>query len=123
MAEKFTRFLQKSGATTIRVRLLFEYLRYTMIDLDWIVLPCVTDHMVFLGRPLSEGKALKQKFDDIFASTRYVKALESIKKCRQAQVSSVVACGFRYIVGSRQGSYKTLGAFKCSLLCCFADIP
>ena len=45
---------------------------------DWLTLHC---------RPLSEGKALKQKFDDIFASTRYVKALESIKKCRQAQVS------------------------------------
>lgn len=32
--------------------------------------------------PLSEGRALKQKFDDIFASTRYVKALEVIRKCK-----------------------------------------
>lgn len=38
------------------------------------------------NRPLSEGKALKQKFDDIFASTRYVKALDAIRKCRQDQV-------------------------------------
>ena len=37
-------------------------------------------------RPLSEGKALKSKFDEIFASTRYTKALESIKKLQQEQV-------------------------------------
>lgn len=37
--------------------------------------------------PLTEGKVLKQKFDDIFASTRYVKALECIRKTRQEQVS------------------------------------
>ena len=42
------------------------------------VLPCY--------RPLSEGRALKTKFDEIFASTRYTKALESIKKFRQEQV-------------------------------------
>ncbi|XP_067948379.1 DNA repair protein RAD50.L-like isoform X2 [Watersipora subatra] len=36
--------------------------------------------------PLSEGKALKQKFDDIFASTRYVKALDNITKIRKAKV-------------------------------------
>ena len=71
-----------------------------------MVLPCVPDNMVLLCRPLSEGKALKQKFDDIFASTRYVKALESIKKCRQAQVSFSVARGFRCIVRVQQGSYK-----------------
>ena len=37
-------------------------------------------------RPLSEGKALKLKFDDIFASTRYVKALDVIRKFRTEQV-------------------------------------
>ncbi|XP_061165388.1 DNA repair protein RAD50-like [Saccostrea echinata] len=35
--------------------------------------------------PLSEGKALKEKFDAIFASTRYVKALETIRKLKQTQ--------------------------------------
>lgn len=35
--------------------------------------------------PLSEGKALKEKFDAIFASTRYVKALETIRKVKQMQ--------------------------------------
>ena len=53
----------------------------------------VTEWVVLCYRPLSEGKALKQKFDDIFASTRYVKALESIKKCRQAQVSDMTVTG------------------------------
>ena len=37
-------------------------------------------------RPLSEGKNLKSKFDDIFASTRYTKALDNIRKFRQEQV-------------------------------------
>ncbi|XP_060561846.1 DNA repair protein RAD50-like [Ruditapes philippinarum] len=35
--------------------------------------------------PLSEGKQLKEKFDAIFASTRYVKALDSIKKTKKDQ--------------------------------------
>lgn len=38
-------------------------------------------------RPLSEGKALKAKFDDIFASTRYTKALDTFKKIQQDLVS------------------------------------
>lgn len=33
--------------------------------------------------PLSEGKQLKEKFDAIFASTRYVKALDTIKKTKK----------------------------------------
>uniref|UniRef100_A0A7S2ZXA5 Rad50/SbcC-type AAA domain-containing protein n=1 Tax=Rhodosorus marinus TaxID=101924 RepID=A0A7S2ZXA5_9RHOD len=33
--------------------------------------------------PLGDGKKLKEKFDDIFASTRYTKALESIRKQRK----------------------------------------
>ena len=40
----------------------------------------------FPFRPLGEGKKLKEKFDDIFASTRYVKALENIRKFRKDQV-------------------------------------
>ena len=40
----------------------------------------------FLTRPLSEGKALKAKFDEIFASTRYTKALENFKKIQQELV-------------------------------------
>jgi DNA repair protein RAD50 len=36
--------------------------------------------------PLLEGKAVKQRFDDIFASTRYVKALENIFKIKKEEV-------------------------------------
>jgi DNA repair protein RAD50 len=35
--------------------------------------------------PLSEGKVLKEKFDDIFGSMGYVKALEKIKKLRKTE--------------------------------------
>ncbi len=40
-------------------------------------------------RPLSEGKFLKLKFDDIFAASRYSKALESIRKFRIEQVFNI----------------------------------
>lgn len=39
--------------------------------------------------PMSEGKTLKEKFDDIFASTRYVKAVDSITKLRKEQGEKV----------------------------------
>ncbi|XP_065882779.1 DNA repair protein RAD50.L-like isoform X2 [Dysidea avara] len=37
--------------------------------------------------PLSEGKAVKDVFDEIFASTRYTKALEKVRKLQQEQNS------------------------------------
>eukprot|EP00112_Aurelia_sp_Birch-Aquarium-sp1_P008322 Seg1913.8 transcript_id=Seg1913.8/GoldUCD/mRNA.D3Y31 product="DNA repair protein RAD50" protein_id=Seg1913.8/GoldUCD/D3Y31 len=43
--------------------------------------------------PLGEGKFLKQKFDDIFAATRYIKALESIRVFRREQAQSVKVYG------------------------------
>ncbi|XP_071846473.1 DNA repair protein RAD50.L-like isoform X2 [Apostichopus japonicus] len=39
--------------------------------------------------PLSEGKQLKTKFDEIFAATRYIKAVDNIKKIRQEQQSNI----------------------------------
>ena len=33
--------------------------------------------------PMQEGLVLKKKFDDIFESTRYTKALEAITKCKK----------------------------------------
>ena len=42
------------------------------------------------SRPLSEGKALKAKFDEIFASTRYTKALENIRSVKKEQVRETV---------------------------------
>ncbi|NXL82387.1 RAD50 protein, partial [Leptocoma aspasia] len=42
--------------------------------------------------PLSEGKALKQKFDEIFSATRYIKALEALRQVRLQQSSRVKEC-------------------------------
>lgn len=39
--------------------------------------------------PLSEGAVLKRKFDDIFSSTRYTKALEVIKKLHKDQAQLI----------------------------------
>uniref|UniRef100_H2ZIL2 DNA repair protein RAD50 n=1 Tax=Ciona savignyi TaxID=51511 RepID=H2ZIL2_CIOSA len=50
----------------------------------------VLDNVIFCHQedsnwPLSEGKSVKQKFDDIFAATRYIKALEEIRKIQKLQ--------------------------------------
>ncbi|XP_071614676.1 DNA repair protein RAD50 [Heliangelus exortis] len=42
--------------------------------------------------PLSEGKALKQKFDEIFSATRYIKALETLRQVRMKQSLKVKEC-------------------------------
>uniref|UniRef100_A0A8C5Q7R2 Zinc-hook domain-containing protein n=1 Tax=Leptobrachium leishanense TaxID=445787 RepID=A0A8C5Q7R2_9ANUR len=39
--------------------------------------------------PLSEGKQLKVKFDEIFSATRYIKALEMLRQVRQKQSQQV----------------------------------
>ncbi|XP_062358068.1 DNA repair protein RAD50 isoform X1 [Cinclus cinclus] len=42
--------------------------------------------------PLSEGKALKQKFDEIFSATRYIKALEALRQVRLQQSLKIKEC-------------------------------
>jgi DNA repair protein RAD50 len=47
----------------------------------------VLDHVIFCHQedsnwPLSDGKLLKTRFDDIFAATKYIKALEVIRKLK-----------------------------------------
>ncbi|XP_048587511.1 DNA repair protein RAD50 isoform X2 [Nematostella vectensis] len=42
--------------------------------------------------PLSEGKVLKQKFDEIFSATRYIKALDAIQKLKKEQMGVVTEC-------------------------------
>ncbi|XP_062262168.1 DNA repair protein RAD50 [Platichthys flesus] len=42
--------------------------------------------------PLCEGKALKEKFDSIFAATKYIKALETMRQQRLAQNHTVKEC-------------------------------
>lgn len=39
--------------------------------------------------PLSAPTELKKKFDEIFSATRYIKALEEIKKCRKEHAANV----------------------------------
>ncbi|KAM6970762.1 DNA repair protein RAD50 [Aplochiton taeniatus] len=42
--------------------------------------------------PLCEGKPLKEKFDAIFSATRYIKALENLRKLRTDQAAVVKSC-------------------------------
>ncbi|CAL8106543.1 unnamed protein product [Calicophoron daubneyi] len=39
--------------------------------------------------PLQEAKSVKQRFDDLFASSRYVKALDAMRKCKQDKDSNI----------------------------------
>jgi hypothetical protein len=53
------------------------------------VSPAVLEHVIFCHQEesnwvLGEPKVLKERFDAIFASTRYSKALEEIKKKRES---------------------------------------
>ncbi|KAJ2233045.1 DNA repair protein rad50 [Coemansia sp. RSA 485] len=54
----------------------------------------VLDNVIFCHQeesnwPLSEASVLKKKFDEIFAATRYTKALESIKTIRKNQTTEI----------------------------------
>ncbi|KAK1788005.1 hypothetical protein P4O66_016479 [Electrophorus voltai] len=57
----------------------------------------VLNHVIFCHQeesnwPLSEGKALKQKFDEIFSATRYIKVLETLRQLRLKQTNTVKYC-------------------------------
>uniref|UniRef100_A0A3B4B404 Zinc-hook domain-containing protein n=1 Tax=Periophthalmus magnuspinnatus TaxID=409849 RepID=A0A3B4B404_9GOBI len=57
----------------------------------------VLNHVIFCHQeesnwPLSEGKALKDKFDSIFAATKYIKALETMRQQRLKQSQTVKEC-------------------------------
>uniref|UniRef100_A0A3Q3NGM9 RAD50 homolog, double strand break repair protein n=1 Tax=Mastacembelus armatus TaxID=205130 RepID=A0A3Q3NGM9_9TELE len=57
----------------------------------------VLNHVIFCHQeesnwPLSEGKALKEKFDSIFAATKYIKALETMRQLRLTQNQTVKEC-------------------------------
>uniref|UniRef100_A0A8C1P0U9 RAD50 homolog, double strand break repair protein n=1 Tax=Cyprinus carpio TaxID=7962 RepID=A0A8C1P0U9_CYPCA len=57
----------------------------------------VINHVIFCHQeesnwPLSEGKALKQKFDEIFSVTRYINVLDALRKLRMKQTSIVKTC-------------------------------
>uniref|UniRef100_H3DLI5 RAD50 double strand break repair protein n=1 Tax=Tetraodon nigroviridis TaxID=99883 RepID=H3DLI5_TETNG len=57
----------------------------------------VLNHVIFCHQeesnwPLSEGKALKEKFDAIFAATKYIKALDTMRQLRLKQALAVKEC-------------------------------
>ncbi|XP_037544196.1 DNA repair protein RAD50 [Nematolebias whitei] len=57
----------------------------------------VLNHVIFCHQedsnwPLSEGKALKEKFDSIFAATKYIKALETMRQLRLKKSQTVKEC-------------------------------
>jgi DNA repair protein RAD50 len=69
-------------------------------DMDTLLPQClgvttaVLENVIFCHQedvnwPLSDSSTLKKKFDDIFASTRYTKALDSIRKLKKEQTSQL----------------------------------
>ncbi|KXZ56897.1 hypothetical protein GPECTOR_1g809 [Gonium pectorale] len=54
----------------------------------------VLENVIFVHQeesnwPLAEGKVLKDKFDDIFAATKYTKALEALRKLRTEKAAAL----------------------------------
>ena len=64
--------------------------------------------------PLQEGAMLKKKFDDIFESTRYSKALDAIAKSKKEFLLKSKVRGLRSHVPSEMcfGLYLSLGSIK-----------
>uniref|UniRef100_A0A667YI07 RAD50 double strand break repair protein n=1 Tax=Myripristis murdjan TaxID=586833 RepID=A0A667YI07_9TELE len=58
--------------------------------------------------PLCEGKALKDKFDSIFAATKYIKALETMRQLRLKQGQIVRECQveLRYLKQNKEKSQE-----------------
>ncbi|KFW90661.1 DNA repair protein RAD50 [Phalacrocorax carbo] len=52
--------------------------------------------------PLSEGKALKQKFDEIFSATRYIKALETLRQVRLKLQSDECQTELKYLKQNKE---------------------
>ncbi|KAI1903031.1 hypothetical protein AGOR_G00022980 [Albula goreensis] len=57
----------------------------------------VLNHVIFCHQeesnwPLSEGRALKVKFDEIFSATRYIKVLDTLRQLRLKQTATIKSC-------------------------------
>ncbi|KAK9807149.1 hypothetical protein WJX73_000402 [Symbiochloris irregularis] len=74
-----------------------EALSYRCADIDRIipgvmgVSKAILENVVFVHQedsnwPLADGQTLKRNFDDIFAATKYTKALEALRKLRTEKV-------------------------------------
>ncbi|KAL4437341.1 hypothetical protein ABPG75_004480 [Micractinium tetrahymenae] len=77
-----------------------EALSYRCADIDRIVpqlmgvSKAVLENVIFVHQedsnwPLAEGQVLKKKFDDIFAATKYTKALEVLRKLQTEKAQEV----------------------------------
>jgi DNA repair protein RAD50 len=77
-----------------------QALSYRCADIDHLVpslmgvTKAILENVIFVHQedsnwPLAEGPVLKKKFDDIFAATKYTKALEELRKLRTKQAAEV----------------------------------
>jgi DNA repair protein RAD50 len=62
------------------------------------VSPAIMENVIFCHQedsswPMGEGIVLKKKFDDVFESTRYTKALEAVMKTKKDYVLKVTVAG------------------------------
>ncbi|XP_076025072.1 DNA repair protein RAD50 [Genypterus blacodes] len=76
----------------------------------------VLTHVIFCHQeesnwPLSEGKALKEKFDSIFAATKYIKALDTMRQLRLKQSQTVKECQMelRYLKQNKEKCLQLKG--------------
>ncbi|XP_052393818.1 DNA repair protein RAD50 isoform X2 [Carassius gibelio] len=107
--ERFMQSIQKGkkaefkshGGVIERGRKVSPILNCAEIDREMIsalgVSKAVINHVIFCHQeesnwPLSEGKALKQKFDEIFSATRYIKVLDKLRELRKKQTIIVKTC-------------------------------
>lgn len=86
----------------------------TLMDVPRAVL----DHVIFCHQedstwPLQEGKALKERFDQIFESTKYVKALEEIKSQRKEKEAQRKDTELK--VEAADGNMKQLRTFRTTI--------
>ncbi|KAL3148389.1 DNA repair protein rad50 [Trebouxia sp. C0009 RCD-2024] len=77
-----------------------QALSYRCADIDRIVpslmgvSKAILENVIFVHQedsnwPLSDGQTLKKKFDDIFAATKYTKALQEMRKLRTEKTAEV----------------------------------
>lgn len=83
-------------AHELRFMIPYAYARSPQIPLRLGVSKAILENVVFCHQedaswPLQEGAVVKKKFDDIFESARYTKALDTIKKTKQEYASTVKA--------------------------------
>lgn len=86
------------------------------------VSPAVLESVIFCHQddslwPLSDAKTLKDRFDDIFAATRYTKALEAIFKLRKEKATEikVMEADLKVIEANVETAHKVRKQSACML--------